>query len=159
MRNTVGRAIDWDGSVRLEMWMRNIALIIVTGILIGKSAFAAAADEDAVMPPPGSALLLELVAHGVQIYACEAKEGAFRWSFKAPEANLFDKQGQQIGTHFGGPTGSSMMLPLLSARSLQEPMRQSQTLFSGCCYAPKATTDRVTYLPPLISDEPRPRAE
>jgi len=73
--------------------MRYIAYSIAVGTLIGAGAFAATADEDAVMPPPGSALLLELVAHGVQIYA------------------------------------------------------------------PKATTDRVTYLPPLISDEPRPRAE
>jgi len=84
--------------------MRYIAYSIAVGTLIGAGAFAATADEDAVMPPPGSALLLELVAHGVQIYACEAKEGGFRWSFKAPEANLFDKQGQRIGTHFGGPT-------------------------------------------------------
>ena len=48
--------------------------------------------------------MLELAADGVQIYICEAKEGGFAWSFKAPEANLFDKQGRQVGTHFAGPT-------------------------------------------------------
>jgi hypothetical protein len=48
--------------------------------------------------------LLELVADGVQIYTCDAKEGGFGWSFKAPEANLFDRQGRQVGTHFAGPT-------------------------------------------------------
>jgi len=84
--------------------MRYLAYGIAVGTLMGAGAFAVAADEGAVTPPPGSPLLLELVAHGVQIYTCEAKEGGFRWSFKAPEANLFDKQGRQIGTHFGGPT-------------------------------------------------------
>jgi len=57
-----------------------------------------------VAPPPGSALLLEAVADGVQIYACEAQGSLFHWTFKGPEANLFDKQGRQIGTHFAGPT-------------------------------------------------------
>ena len=48
--------------------------------------------------------MLELDADGVQIYTCEAKGGGFEWSFKAPEANLFDKEGRQVGTHFAGPT-------------------------------------------------------
>ncbi|MBU3537197.1 DUF3455 domain-containing protein, partial [Alkalihalobacillus clausii] len=29
---------------------------------------------------------------------------AFAWVFKAPEANLFDKQNRQVGTHFAGPS-------------------------------------------------------
>jgi hypothetical protein len=62
------------------------------------------ADQAEVAPPQGSALLLEAVADGVQIYTCEAKGSLFKWTFKAPEANLFDKQGRQIGTHFAGPS-------------------------------------------------------
>ena len=50
-------------------------------------------------------------AIGVQIYVCKPKEGAlnqFEWSFKAPEAELFDGDGRLIGRHFndevnGGP--------------------------------------------------------
>ena len=34
----------------------------------------------------------------------EAKGQGFEWTFKAPDASLFDKQGLQIGTHFAGPT-------------------------------------------------------
>jgi hypothetical protein len=49
-------------------------------------------------------LLLAVDADGVQIYTCEAKDQGFAWVFKAPEANLFDKQGRQIGTHFAGPS-------------------------------------------------------
>jgi Protein of unknown function (DUF3455) len=82
----------------------NMAFAIAAGILIGMGAFAVNADQAGVAPPQGSALLFEAVADGVQIYTCEAKGSLFQWAFKAPEANLFDKQGRQIGTHFAGPT-------------------------------------------------------
>src|SRR6185295_9090958 len=72
------------------------ASIVVSGV-------AYAADE-LVPPPKGAPLLLEVDADGVQIYTCEAKDQGFAWVFKAPEANLFDKQGRQIGTHFAGPS-------------------------------------------------------
>jgi Protein of unknown function (DUF3455) len=104
MRNTVGRAIDRGRQCAIGDVDEEYRLIIATAILIGKSAFIAKADQTAVAPPQGSALLLEAVADGVQIYACEAKAGGFDWAFKAPEANLFDVQGRQIGTHFAGPT-------------------------------------------------------
>jgi hypothetical protein len=84
--------------------MKNLVCGIAVGILIGAGAFAVVADETAVTPPPGSALVLELLADGVQIYTCEAKSGGFEWLFKAPEASLFDRQGRQVGTHFAGPS-------------------------------------------------------
>jgi len=84
--------------------IKYVACGIAAGILIVIGAVAAGAAETAVTPPQSSALLTELAADGVQIYTCEARDGSFGWSFKAPEANLFDKQGRQIGTHFGGPT-------------------------------------------------------
>jgi hypothetical protein len=83
---------------------RNIRFAIAAGILIGLDALAANAEQIGVAPPQGSARLLEVVADGVQIYTCEAKGSLFQWTFTAPEANLFDKQGRQIGTHFSGPT-------------------------------------------------------
>jgi hypothetical protein len=84
--------------------MKNVICGIAAGILTSAGAFIAGADEAAATAPQGSVLLLELVADGVQIYTCAAKEGGFEWSFKAPEAALFDRQGRQIGTHFSGPT-------------------------------------------------------
>ena len=80
------------------------AFAVTTAILIGMCAVAVNADQTGVAPPQGSAPLLEAVADGVQIYTCEAKGSRFQWIFTAPEANLFDKQGRQIGTHFAGPT-------------------------------------------------------
>jgi hypothetical protein len=91
----------------LERWK----IVILFFLLLGLVALAirllpppANAGQTGVAPPLGSALLLEAVGDGVQIYACESKGNLFEWSFKAPEANLFDKQGRQIGAHFAGPT-------------------------------------------------------
>jgi uncharacterized protein DUF3455 len=77
---------------------------IVGAVSISIGTFAAPADQAAVAPPEGSALVLELFADGVQIYTCDSKDGGYGWSFNAPDARLFDKQGRQVGTHFTGPT-------------------------------------------------------
>jgi len=65
---------------------------------------AAHAAEPLVPAPQGAPLLLEVIADGVQVYSCEPKGQGFEWTFKAPEANLFDQQGVQIGAHFAGPS-------------------------------------------------------
>src|SRR5258708_18814695 len=80
------------------------AALVLVGIVAGFSAGVADAQERAVDPPKGSRLVLETLADGVQIYACEAMEQSFAWVFKSPEAALFDRKGRQIGTHFAGPT-------------------------------------------------------
>lgn len=80
---------------------RNVAFAAAL-VLAGVSATRA--DDGAVAPPQGAMLALEVVADGVQIYACEAKGSSFEWVFKSPEANLFDRSGRQVGTHFAGPS-------------------------------------------------------
>jgi len=87
--------------------VKRTACGIAAAILIGTGGFAAGADQAAVAALKGSALVLELFADGVQIYTCDPKDDGYYWSFKAPEANLFDKQGRQVGTHFTGPTWST----------------------------------------------------
>ena len=52
-------------------------------------------------------MLFELDARGVQIYSCEEDPedaDAFVWTFVAPEAELLNKHGEAVGTHFAGPT-------------------------------------------------------
>lgn len=48
---------------------------------------------------------LSLTAHGVQIYACRqrAADGRHEWTFIAPVADLYDGDGQRVGTHGAGP--------------------------------------------------------
>jgi hypothetical protein len=61
----------------------------------------------ALQPPSDQVLAFELHAKGVQIYECRpGKEdpNRFEWAFKAPQAELFDGSGKQVGTHYGGPT-------------------------------------------------------
>jgi hypothetical protein len=58
---------------------------------------------DGLEPPPGSELILQLGADGVQIYACEAKGDSYTWMFQAPEAALFDAHDRQVGSHGKGP--------------------------------------------------------
>jgi hypothetical protein len=60
-----------------------------------------------LVPPASAVLLFELGARGVQIYACEAKPedpAAFVWTFKSPQADLFNARGEVVGSHFAGPT-------------------------------------------------------
>jgi hypothetical protein len=49
-------------------------------------------------------------ARGDQIYECRAKKDdptQFEWVFTAPEADLFDANGNRMGRHFSGPTWES----------------------------------------------------
>jgi Protein of unknown function (DUF3455) len=84
--------------------MRKAACCAIAVVAAVGAGVAAYAQEALVPAPAGMPLLLEATADGVQIYACEAQGQGFRWVFKGPEATLFDKQGRQIGTHFGGPS-------------------------------------------------------
>jgi hypothetical protein len=58
--------------------------------------------------PPSQWMLVESKATGVQIYECapsKADAAKFEWTFKAPEADLFDAKGQKrIGKHYAGPS-------------------------------------------------------
>jgi Protein of unknown function (DUF3455) len=60
--------------------------------------------------PTGQVLSLDAQATGVQIYECKASKDdpmKFEWIFKAPEAELFDRDGNKIGRHYAGPTWES----------------------------------------------------
>ena len=60
---------------------------------------------DPIKSPADEELLLVAHASGVQIYVCRSDaEGKPAWTLKAPDAQLFDQQGNAIGKHFAGPT-------------------------------------------------------
>ncbi|MGA8708769.1 MAG: DUF3455 domain-containing protein [Steroidobacteraceae bacterium] len=66
-----------------------------------------AAVPAALQVSPGQVLELRTHAVGVQIYVCEASHDdstRFEWIFKAPEAQLFDRAGKPVASHFAGPT-------------------------------------------------------
>lgn len=65
---------------------------------------------ESLRAPATEVLSLETKASGVQIYECSASKGEparFEWTFKAPEADLFDRAGNKVGKHYAGPTWES----------------------------------------------------
>ena len=59
----------------------------------------------AIQAPPDEELVFVARAEGVQIYICRSDSaGQPAWTLKAPEALLYDAQGDVIGKHFAGPT-------------------------------------------------------
>ena len=59
---------------------------------------------DQIQPPAGEQLLLQVHAKGDQVYICQEGVTQFAWALKAPDAQLFDKDGKSFGKHFAGPS-------------------------------------------------------
>ena len=102
---------------RLLTFLVAVALIVgLAGAVTAKGRHSHAKDHAAhaktkaavakevpsnLMPPAGAVLLFELKARGDQIYTCDST-GV--WKFKAPQATLFNDDGEVVGSHFEGPT-------------------------------------------------------
>ncbi len=83
------------------------AFCFLAVLSIASACFAQHALDvpDNLKPPKDEKLALVAHARGSQIYTCQADaSGNFAWTFKAPEAQLYDKMGAIIGSHFAGPT-------------------------------------------------------
>jgi hypothetical protein len=80
--------------------MQRIALVVVTAAAIGA---ALAQDLKAVpenlRPAANESLKRVIHAKGVQIYECRDQ----KWVFVAPEAELYDANGNLVGRHYAGP--------------------------------------------------------
>lgn len=97
--------------IRMPIMLTFLAAIALFGSLAGSATAQGTPTADNVpanlAPPAGAVLLFDLHARGVQIYTCAAKPddaSAFVWTFKAPEAQLFNRRGEMVGHHFAGPT-------------------------------------------------------
>jgi hypothetical protein len=53
--------------------------------------------------PGGNSPVLTVHAKGDQIYQCTLNDGAYSWQLQAPDARLFDEQGNIVGNHYSGP--------------------------------------------------------
>ncbi len=61
---------------------------------------------DNLQVPNDQVLLLRTLGYGVQIYDCKATatdSNTFVWTFRQPQANLFDDDWNQVGNHGRGP--------------------------------------------------------
>jgi Protein of unknown function (DUF3455) len=57
-----------------------------------------------IQAPANEKLLLQVHAKGDQVYICQEGVTQFAWTLKAPDAQLFDKDGKPFGKHFAGPS-------------------------------------------------------
>jgi len=57
-----------------------------------------------LQPSANEELLVQVHAKGDQIYTCKGDAAQFSWTLKAPDAQLFDKEGKLFGKHFAGPS-------------------------------------------------------
>ncbi len=73
-----------------------------TGLLL----FSVAAQQvpQQLQPPANEQLFLQVHAKGDQVYTCKADVEQYAWILKAPDAQLFDKNGKPFGKHFAGPS-------------------------------------------------------
>ncbi len=94
--------------IRRSIVLVTLVIVAIAGSLAGRANAQTDPEIPAnLVPPKTSAQILELYAHGVQIYACEASPDDatnFVWTFKAPDAELLNADGQVVGRHFAGPT-------------------------------------------------------
>ena len=83
--------------------LKHLAAGAVAVILFGALAGAQQVPE-ALQVPANEQLVVQVHAKGEQIYSCKVDGPQPGWTLKAPEAQLFDKNGKAFGKHFAGPS-------------------------------------------------------
>src|SRR5262249_60141828 len=97
------------GGGRMDGFIAAIGLLATA--LVGGASVRAQPGGDSIPAslavPSGQTLILEALAQGVQIYVCRPtpdNPSVFAWTLQGPEAELFNRRGERIGSHFAGPT-------------------------------------------------------
>jgi len=86
--------------------IRGFACATLLAALSANPSFPVAAQDvpQQLQPPASEQLLLQVHAKGDQVYICEGDAQQFTWTLRAPDAQLFDKDGKPFGKHFAGPS-------------------------------------------------------
>ncbi|MFI3156513.1 MAG: DUF3455 domain-containing protein [Methylococcaceae bacterium] len=77
-------------------------ILILSAILQG-TAYAETLIPEEIKAPAGYRPVLTVHAKGDQIYQCSINKGEYSWETQAPDAKLFDAQGNIVGNHTAGP--------------------------------------------------------
>jgi uncharacterized protein DUF3455 len=80
-----------------------ITLLTVVGVVFSPVVPAQQVPPQ-IQAPANERLLLQVHAKGDQIYTCKGDAAQFTWTLRAPDAQLFDKDGKLFGKHFAGPS-------------------------------------------------------
>jgi hypothetical protein len=80
-----------------------IKKILILWVMLQGAAYAEDSIPDLIKVPTGYSPVLTAHAKGDQIYQCTLNKGEYTWETQAPDAKLFDAQGNIIGNHTAGP--------------------------------------------------------
>jgi len=80
-----------------------IKKILILGVMLQGAAHAEAVIPEQIKVPEGYSPVLTAHAKGDQIYQCTLSKGQYSWETQAPDAKLFDAQGNIVGNHTAGP--------------------------------------------------------
>jgi hypothetical protein len=81
-----------------------LAALLTAAIIILSSSAPAQQIPQQLQPSANEQLLFQVHAKGDQVYTCKEDVTAYAWTLKAPDAQLFDKDGKPFGKHFAGPS-------------------------------------------------------
>jgi len=77
-------------------------IMFVWGVLLG-TVNAGPSIPEQIRVPTGNKPVLSAHAKGDQIYQCLVDNNKYFWKIQAPDARLYDAQGQIVGNHYAGP--------------------------------------------------------
>jgi len=80
-----------------------IKKILILWVLLQGAAYAEVSIPEQIKVPVGYSPVLTVHAKGDQIYQCALNKGGYAWETQAPDAKLFDAQGNIVGNHTAGP--------------------------------------------------------
>ena len=101
----------------IRMSHQKMTTVAIAAFLILYAGSTCAAGEmvpsvpDDLKVTANQTLSIEARGIGVQIYECRENKNdsaTLEWTFKAPEAELFDSSDKRIGKHYAGPTWESV---------------------------------------------------
>jgi hypothetical protein len=80
-----------------------IKKILVLSVMLQGAAYAETSIPEQIKVPASYSPVLTAHAKGDQIYQCSLNKSEYAWETKAPDAKLFDAQGNIVGNHTAGP--------------------------------------------------------
>ncbi|MGZ4982225.1 MAG: DUF3455 domain-containing protein [Methylobacter sp.] len=76
---------------------------LILWVMLQGVAYAEVSIPEQIKVPAGYSPVLTVHAKGDQIYQCTVNKGEYSWETQAPDAKLFDDQGNVVGNHTAGP--------------------------------------------------------
>lgn len=76
---------------------------LILWLMLQGVAYAKVSIPEQIKAPAGFSPILTAHAKGDQIYQCSLNKGEYAWETQAPDAKLFDAQGNIVGNHTAGP--------------------------------------------------------